>query len=86
MILEYEIPKYEGDLGNPNVFVPLSTEIAQQKIDLLVRHFPTQQDKPWFERETFEAIMRIRGIESKSDSGFAEAFHGRKLWLATSPS
>ena len=83
LILEYEIPKYEGDLGNPNVFVPLTTELAQQKIDLLMRHFPSQQDKPWFVRPTFESIMRIRGIESKSASGLAEAFHGRKIWLAT---
>ncbi len=83
LIFEYEIPKYEGDLGNPNVYVPLTTDLAQQKMDLLMRHFPSQQEKPWFERETFEAIMRIRGIESKSASGLAEAFHGRKIWLTT---
>ena len=81
LILEYEIPKYEGDLGNPNVFFPLSSDIANQKINLLLSHFESQHDKPWFDRGTFEAIMRIRGVESKSASGFAEAFHGRKLWL-----
>lgn len=83
LILEYEIPKYEGDLGNPNVFAPLSAAHASQKIDLLLNHFASQQGKPWFDRETFQAIMRLRGVESKSASGFAEAFHGRKIWLAT---
>lgn len=81
LILEYEIAKYEGDLGNPNVFVPLSNEIAIKKSEMLMKHFPTQQTKPWYSSQTFEAIMRLRGVESKSDSGFAEAFHGRKLWL-----
>ncbi len=83
LILEYEIPKYEGDLGNPNVFAPLTEAHASRKIDLLLSHFASQQGKPWFDRETFQAIMRIRGVESKSESGFAEAFHGRKIWLAT---
>ena len=83
LILEYEIPKYEGDLGNPNVFVPLASEIAKKKIDLLMTHFPSQQRKSWYCKDTFEAIMRIRGVESKAPSGFAEAFHGRKLWLST---
>ena len=73
LILEYEIPKYEGDLGNPNVFVPLASEIANQKSDLLMEHFPSQQSKPWYSKETFEAMMRIRGLESKAESGFAEA-------------
>ena len=83
LILEYEIPKYEGDLGNPNVFMPLDREIAEQKVALLMTHFPSQQLKPWYRKETFEAIMRIRGLESKAESGFAEAFHGRKILLAT---
>ena len=82
-ILEYEIPKYDGDLGNPNVFVPLGFEIAKQKVDLLMTHFASQQHKPWYRKETFEAIMRIRGVESKAESGFAEAFHGRKMWFST---
>jgi LmbE family N-acetylglucosaminyl deacetylase len=81
LILEYEIVKYEGDLGNPNVFVPLTKEIATKKSELLMNLFPTQQTKPWYSSETFEAIMRLRGVESKSASGFAEAFHGRKIWL-----
>ena len=83
LILEYEIPKYDGDLGNPNVFVPLSAQQASQKTDLLLNHFPSQQGKPWFNREMFNAIMRLRGMESKSASGLAEAFHARKIWLAT---
>ena len=83
LILEYEILKYEGDLGNPNVFVPLANEIAKKKIDLLMTHFPSQQRKSWYCKDTLEAIMRIRGMESKAPSGFAEAFHGRKLWLST---
>ncbi len=83
LILEYEIPKYEGDLGNPNVFVPLASEMANRKVNLLMEHFASQQSKPWYSKETFEAMMRIRGLESKAESGFAEAFHGRKIWLAT---
>ena len=83
LILEYEIPKYEGDLGNPNVFAPLSAEHASKKVDLLLNHFASQQGKPWFDRETFQAIMRLRGVECKSESGFAEAFHGRKVRLST---
>ncbi len=81
LILEYEIPKYEGDLGNPNVFVPLSTNLAMEKADLLMKHFPSQRIKTWFDRDMFQAIMRLRGMESKSPSGFAEAFHARKIWL-----
>jgi LmbE family N-acetylglucosaminyl deacetylase len=81
LILEYEIPKYEGDLGNPNVFVPLSNDMATRKSELLMNHFPSQHTKPWYRKETFEAIMRLRGVEAKSTSGYAEAFHGRKLWL-----
>ena len=81
LILEYEIAKYEGDLGNPNVFVALTDRIALKKSEMLMNLFPTQQTKPWYSSETFQAIMRLRGIEAKSASGFAEAFHGRKIWL-----
>lgn len=83
LVLEYEIPKYEGDLGNPNVFSPIAESHAAKKIELLLSLFVSQQGKPWFDRATFQAIMRIRGVECKSKSGFAEAFHGRKIWLAT---
>jgi LmbE family N-acetylglucosaminyl deacetylase len=84
-ILEYEIPKYEGDLGQPNVFVPLEAYLVRRKVDLLWQSFPTQRDKPWFDEETFRSLMRIRGIESKSPSGYAEAFHGRKILLGNAP-
>ncbi|MCI0401176.1 MAG: PIG-L family deacetylase [Gammaproteobacteria bacterium] len=79
LILEYEIPKYDGDIGNPNVFVHLSNRICTQKIDYLMAYFATQTDKHWFTRETFEAILRLRGIESRAPENFAEAFYCRKL-------
>jgi LmbE family N-acetylglucosaminyl deacetylase len=79
LILEYEILKYDGDLGQPNVFIPLSEEIASRKVDLLLKHFRTQSTKHWFTRDTFEAIHRIRGIECASTTGRAEAFYCRKL-------
>lgn len=81
LILEYEIPKYDGDLGRPNLFVPLESPIYEQKIDHLFEAFESQRSKPWFARETFLGLMRIRGMESNSPSGYAEAFHTRKLIL-----
>ena len=81
VILEYEIPKYDGDLGSPNVFMHLRDEFRARKIDLLMRHFQTQNNKHWFSPETFNAILRLRGIECKSTTGYAEAFYGRKLIL-----
>jgi LmbE family N-acetylglucosaminyl deacetylase len=81
LILEYEIPKYEGDLGQPNLFVPLEPERAERKIELLRKHFPSQAGRGWFSDETFWAILRLRGIESNAPSGLAEAFHARKLVL-----
>jgi len=80
-ILAYEIPKYEGDLGQPNVLVQLSQEHAQQKIDHLMSAFPSQQGKPWYDEETFRALMRLRGLECHAPSRFAEGFHCRKLAL-----
>ena len=79
LILEYEIPKYDGDLGIPNFFVTLDKPILNKKIDLLLRLFQTQGNKHWFSSETFRAILRIRGIESKSNSGYAEAYYCRKI-------
>jgi LmbE family N-acetylglucosaminyl deacetylase len=76
-ILEYEIPKFDGDLGQPNVFVDLSEEIAARKIELLMDCFGTQRSKHWFSPDTFEGLMRLRGLESATR--FAEGFHGRKL-------
>lgn len=81
IILEYEIPKYEGDLGQPNVFAPLSQEACERKIEYLQTCFNSQQDKPWFAPETFWAMLRLRGLEAKSDSHLAEAFTARKLVL-----
>jgi LmbE family N-acetylglucosaminyl deacetylase len=81
LILEYEIPKYDGDLGRPNVFVPLKTETSNAKIAHLMTAFASQQKKSWFEPETFLSLMRLRGMECVSDSGYAEAFYSRKLVL-----
>lgn len=79
LILEFEIPKYDGDLGSPNVFVPVAKELADRKADLLVEHFATQRDKHWFTADVFLSLMRLRGVESRSPTGYAEAFYGRKL-------
>lgn len=84
LILEYEIVKYEGDLGQPNVFVPMSAGAARRKASHLQRHFGSQRSKDWFSQETFLALSRLRGIECRSRSGHAEAFHARKLTLAAS--
>jgi len=82
LILEYEIPKYDGDVGSPNVFVHLDQCTCEQKIDQLQRSFSSQAAKPWFSRETFLSTLRLRGIESRAPDGYAEAFYGRKLILA----
>lgn len=80
-ILEYEIPKYDGDLGKPSVFVPLPAESCRKKADYIVDSFKSQQKKHWFEQETFLSLMRLRGMECNSPSGYAEAFYCRKLTL-----
>jgi len=81
LILEYEIPKYDGDMGQPNLFVPLSEVMVRQKIQNLMGAFESQHAKPWFREETFSALMRLRGMECNSASGYAEAFHCHKLVL-----
>jgi len=81
LIMEYEIPKYDGDLGQPNLFVPLEKETYQQKVKYVIDGFPSQHSKRWFEQETFLALMRLRGMECVAPSGYAEAFHCRKLVL-----
>ncbi len=86
LVLEYEIPKYEGDLGLPNVYVPLTAAVERKKEAHLERHFGTQRSKGWFSRETFAALARLRGVECRSPSGYAEAFHSRKLTLTSVPS
>jgi hypothetical protein len=85
LIVEYEIPKYEGDLGNPNVLVPLSEDTSRFKVETLFECFPSQHDKPWFTRETFRSLLRLRGLECHSSSGYAEGFHCRKAILAAAP-
>jgi LmbE family N-acetylglucosaminyl deacetylase len=79
LILEYEIPKYEGDLGHPNLFVPISASDLNQKARVLMECFSSQRDRAWFTEDTFRALARLRGIECGSSSGFAEAFHARKV-------
>jgi LmbE family N-acetylglucosaminyl deacetylase len=81
LILEYEIAKYDGDLGAPNFFVPVDRETSRRKLDLLRRHFASQRNKPWFDDEAFLGLMRIRGIECRAASGLAEAFYGRRIVL-----
>ena len=81
LILEYEIPKYDGDMGRPSLFVPLEQQHYLKKVDCLMQVFPSQQSKRWFQRDTFLALMRLRGMECNAPSGHAEAFYGRKLTL-----
>jgi LmbE family N-acetylglucosaminyl deacetylase len=81
LILEYEIPKYDGDLGTPNVFVPVSEDIAQEKVRLVLDAFESQTAKHWFDEQLFLGLMRVRGMEGRSPSGYAEAFTCRKLSL-----
>ena len=81
LILEYEIPKYDGDLGQPTVFVPLQSEVCERKVDNILSAFQSQLVKPWFRRDTFLSLMRLRGMECNAASGYAEAFYCRKLVL-----
>jgi hypothetical protein len=80
-VLEYEVPKWDGDLGRPNVFVPLDEAVAARKVELLLEGFPTQVGRPWFTADLFRSLLRLRGMECVSASGLAEAFYGRKLVL-----
>ncbi len=77
-ILEYEIPKYDGDLGSPNFFASLPPPTLDRKIGLIMKHFVSQAAKPWFTADVFRAVARIRGMESAAPEGFAEGFYGRK--------
>jgi LmbE family N-acetylglucosaminyl deacetylase len=81
LILEYEIPKYEGDLGQPNLFVALEPEHGQRKVELLRKCFPSQAGRSWFSDDTFWALLRLRGVESGGPGRFAEAFGARKLLM-----
>jgi LmbE family N-acetylglucosaminyl deacetylase len=79
LVLEYEIPKYDGDLGQPNVFVALDRARCERKIELLMAGFRSQRERRWFTEDTFWSILRLRGLESNSPTTYAEAFHARKL-------
>ena len=83
LILEYEIPKVDGDLGRPNLFVPLTADDVERKLDLLEKHFRTQTGRHWFDRDTFRGLMRLRGMEAVAPERFAEAFTARKVALAS---
>ena len=80
-ILEYEIAKYEGDLGRPNAYVALREQTARHKVAALLEEFPSQRDRDWFDGEAFRGLLRLRGIECRAPSGYAEAFHVTKLRL-----
>jgi LmbE family N-acetylglucosaminyl deacetylase len=78
-ILEYEVAKYDGGLGTPNVFVPVAGALARRKAQLLAASYPSQRGKPWFDDDAFLALMRLRGLECNAAGGYAEAFHARKV-------
>ena len=80
-ILEYEIPKYDGDLGQPNVYIPLTKTICENKVRYLIDGFSTQSSREWFTEDTFYSLLRLRGIESNAPDKYAEAFYGRKIVL-----
>ena len=79
LVLEYEIPKYDGDLGNPAFFVPLTGAQIRRKLDIIGRHFSSQRGRSWFSDETFHAMARLRGIGCSAPEGLAEAFYARKI-------
>ena len=79
LILEYEIPKWDGDFGQPNVYVPVSDATARRKVRALLSTFGSQRSKDWFSQETFLGLMRLRGMECRAKAGSAEAFYARKI-------
>lgn len=81
-ILEYEVPKFDGDMGTPNVFVPLTREEVDHKCRVLMDSFHSQRSRNWFTPETFSSLARIRGVECNAAGGYAEAFYGRKVCLS----
>jgi LmbE family N-acetylglucosaminyl deacetylase len=82
LVLEYEVPKWDGDMGQPNLYVPLEVAVLERKIDLLMTHFGTQRSKDWFDPDTFRGLARLRGVECRAPSGYAEAFVARKASLS----
>ncbi len=80
-MLEYEIPKYDPDLGNPNLFVPLTRAQAEEKVAILMAEFPSQRHRAWFTPDTFLGLMRLRGMQCNAPSRFAEGFYAPKFRL-----
>jgi LmbE family N-acetylglucosaminyl deacetylase len=81
LILEYEIPKWDGDIGRPNVYFPLTARVLEKKLDILSKHFASQRPKDWFDVEVFRGIARLRGMECRARERYAEAFTARKVCL-----
>jgi len=81
LILEYEVPKWDGDLGQPNCYLPLTKELAEKKVDYIMKCFGSQRNRHWFTEELFFSMMRIRGMEARAPESYAEAFYARKLTL-----
>jgi len=81
LILEYEVPKWDGDLGQPNFYLPITAEAMQRKIRLLLAHFGSQASKDWFDEDVFRGLARLRGMECRAPERFAEAFYARKVVL-----
>jgi LmbE family N-acetylglucosaminyl deacetylase len=81
LILEYEIPKWDGDMARPNMYMPVPAHVFKRKVDLLISHFASQREKQWFDAETFFGLARLRGMECRADERYAEGFIARKLSL-----
>jgi LmbE family N-acetylglucosaminyl deacetylase len=81
LVFEYEIPKYDGDLGTPNVFIAVDEAQARRKVDILLRHFATQRTKHWFTDDLFLGLLRLRGMEANAPTAFAEGFYCRKVLI-----
>jgi LmbE family N-acetylglucosaminyl deacetylase len=82
LILEYEIPKWDGDMAQPNFYMPVSAAAIRRKVDLLMKHFGSQRSKQWFDPETFLGLARLRGMECRAQERYAEGFVARKMTLA----
>ena len=81
LIFEYEIPKFDSDLGNPSVFLPVVKSVAEQKTQIIMDAFVSQHHRQWFSPDTFLALLRLRGIQCNAPEGYAEAYYSRKLTL-----
>ncbi len=83
LILEYEIPKYDGDVGSPNLFVPLEGDTCGRKIEYILKFYRSQAEKHWFGQDLFMSVLRLRGMEANAPTGYAEGFYCRKAVLGT---